>query len=604
MKQSSHIAKLQVFPFVFFLPEILSGGTWVLPLFFSLFLPFSSNAQAPPNVLFILTDDLAWGDLHCHGNDSVSTPNLDRLAEESVQFDRFYVGPAGASTRAGLLTGRYALRTGVSGEAHRRQVIRAGEVTMAEVFRGAGYRTALFGKWENGAQYPNDPTGQGFEEFLGFCGDYLPDYSDALLTHNRDTLRTEGFITDALTDKAIGYISGNREQPFFCLLAYNTPHSHSQCPAAYFDKYKKAGLTDKNAAVYGLVENIDDNVGRLLKALDSLGIRDHTYIVFLSDNGPGDLRFNGGLRGQKGSLYEGGLRVPCFIHRRNYLAPRHLPKPAADIDLLPTLTGLCEFPLPGAIQPDGVNFSRIMLGAPDFPGDRMLFFQFSDGKTAPSPGAVVSGRFSLILDKTGRSGLYNVTNDPGQTRNLADSLAKVAAILKNSYLNWYADVTRAGTEPAPVPVDGRKGSETRLPVSDRDTTASRRPTDNIIRPGDLRQDVWLDARDSVIRWMIDVPERGVFDISLQYSCDSLFAGSMVVLVTDGSEVKITVDEPSRDQLPASQYRVPGEQAIEKSGKTVSAGRELLESGVQMIRVYLPYGHKGEVEVKGLVLKRL
>ncbi len=342
---------------------------------FQLFAVFLA-AQAPPNVLFILTGEQGRGDLRRHGNDSLFTTNLDRLAAESVEFDRFYVDPAGASTRASLLTGRYALRTGVSGEAHRREVMRAEEVTMAEVFRRAGYRTALFGEWDNGAQYPNDPTGQGFDEFFGFFGND----ADSPAMHNRDTVRTAEISPDLLTDKAIGYMSADGQRPFFCLLAFDSPRNPCHSPAFYAEKYKKAGLSDQNAATYGAIENIDDNVGRLLQALDSLGIRDNTYVVFTSDGGPGSSRFNAGLRGQKGSFYEGGIRVPCFIHRRNYLAPRHLPKPAAHIDLLPTITGLCEFPLPADVQPDGVNFSRIMQGAPDLPGDRMLFFHLSQEK--------------------------------------------------------------------------------------------------------------------------------------------------------------------------------------------------------------------------------
>lgn len=571
-------------------------------LFILLFqlLHLTTAAQTPPNVLLILTDDQGWGDLHCHGNDSLSTPNLDALASESVEFDRFYVDPAGASTRASLLTGRYALRAGVSGEAYRREVMRAGEVTMAEVFRGTGYRTALFGKWDNGAQYPNDPTGQGFDEFFGFFGND----TDPPAMHNRDTVGTAEISPDLLTDKAIGYMSADPQRPFFCMIAYDSPRNPCHSPAFYAEKYKKAGLSDQNAVTYGAIENIDDNVGRLLQALDSLGIRDNTWVVFVSDGGPDGVRYNAGLRGQKGSFYEGGIRVPCFIHRRNYLAPRHLPGPAAHIDLLPTITGLCEFPLPDGIQPDGVNFSRIMQGAPDLPGDRMLFFHLSREKISPYPGAIRAGRFAFILNEQGVPELYNLRNDRAQTFNLADSLPEITSILKNKYPDWYADVTRAGIEPAPVPLNGRNGAMTWLPVSDRDTAESRRPTDNIPDPNLVREDVWLNERDSVIWWSIDVPEQGTYDFFVEYACDSAFAGGMLVLVTDGSETKITVAEPSQNNRPLPPDRVPCKEAKEKDWKSASAGMEVLNRGVQRIRLYLPYFKKGWVEVKGLVLKKL
>ena len=571
-----------------------------LVVFTCQFFPVFLGAQAPPNVLFILTSEQGWGDLRCHGNDSLFTPNLDRLAAESVEFDRFYVNPAGASTRAGLLTGRYAPRAGVRGEAHRREVMRAVEVTMAEVFRGVGYRTALFGEWDNGAQYPNDPTGQGFDEFFGFFGGD----TDPLPMHNRDTARTTEISPDALTTRAIEYLSADPQRPFFCMLAFDAPRNPCHSPAFYAEKYQKAGFSGQNAALYGAIENIDANVGRLLQALDSLGIRDNTYIVFTSDGGPGNSRFNAGLRGQKGSFYEGGIRVPCFLHRRNYLAPRHLPKPAAHIDLLPTITGLCEFPLPASVRPDGVNFSRIMQGAPDLPGDRMLFFHFSQGKTSPYPGAVRAGRFAFILPGEDGAELYNVRNDPAQTFDLADSLPEIAVLLKKQYLDWYANAASRGNDPPPIPVGSRKGDLTLLPALDCDTTAAERPKDHIPEPGVVRQDVWLDERDSVIRWRIDVPEKGLYDIFVQYACDSAFAGKSINLVTDGSENHLIIEESSQNFYTASRGRNPCDGAGKKDWKSVSTGKDALHQGVQTIRLYLPYDRKGEIEIKGLILKKL
>ena len=555
-------------------------------------------AQAPPNVLFILVSEQDWGDLHCHGNDSLSTPNLDRLAAESVEFDRFYVDPAGASTRASLLTGRYALRAGVCGEAHRLEVMRTEEMTMAEVYRRAGYRTALFGEWDNGAQFPNDPAGQGFDAFLGFFGGD----ANPLPMRNRDTAGIADITPDLLTDSAIEYISAARQRPFFCLLAFDTPRNPCKIPAFYLEKYKKAGLTDQNAATCGAIENIDDNLGKMLRALDSLGIRDNTFIVFTSDGGPGSDRFNAGLRGQKGSFYEGGIRVPCFIHRSNYLAPRHMPKPAAHIDLLPTLTGLCEFPLPASVQPDGVNFSRVMQGAPDLPGDRMLFFHFSREKMSPYPGAVRAGRFAFILRDPDAAELYNVRNDPAQTLDLADSLPEITALLKKQYLDWYANVAPGDNNPPPVPVGGRKGDLTFLPTMDCDTTTAEKPKDNIPEPGVTYQDFWMDERDPVIWWRIDVPERGAYAIFVQYACDSSFTGGMMNLVTDGSQVHLTIPPTRAISVAVTEANPCGD--ARTNWKYLDAGMDVLKQGLQTIRLYLPYDGKEKIAIKGLVLKKL
>ena len=213
-------------------------------------------------------------------------PVLDQLATEGIQFERFFVSPLCAPTRASLLTGRYHLRTGTSWVTHRKEVMRSEEETIAEALKKAHYQTGMFGKWHNGEQYPNHPNGQGFDEFLGFCAGHWNNYFNPHLEHNSSTVQREGYINDIFTNAAIDWIKTQEDQPFFCYLAYNTPHSPFQVPDAYFDKYKAKGLTDKNASVYGMCENIDDNIGRLLSALEQNGQRENTIIIFLTDNGP------------------------------------------------------------------------------------------------------------------------------------------------------------------------------------------------------------------------------------------------------------------------------------------------------------------------------
>ncbi|GAF95371.1 unnamed protein product, partial [marine sediment metagenome] len=206
-----------------------------------------------PNVLLIMTDDQGWGDVRSHGNDKIDTPVQDALAAQAARFGRFYVSPVCAPTRASLLTGRYHLRTGTAWVTRGLETMRSEEVTLAEILKQAGYATGCFGKWHNGAHYPHHPNGQGFDEFLGFCAGHWNNYFDTRLEYNSETVTTGGFITDVLTDAAMAFIEKHKDHPFFCYLPYNAPHGPFQVPDRYFDKYKKRGLDDKTAAVYGMV---------------------------------------------------------------------------------------------------------------------------------------------------------------------------------------------------------------------------------------------------------------------------------------------------------------------------------------------------------------
>ncbi|MHC4721677.1 MAG: sulfatase-like hydrolase/transferase, partial [Planctomycetota bacterium] len=224
---------------------------------------FSSSAPGPkqserkPNVLLIMTDDQGWGDLHSHGNDKIDTPVLDKFATDGARFDSFFVSATCAPTRASLLTGRYYLRTGTHGVTRGRENMRAEEVTIAEVLKAAGYATSCFGKWHNGSNWPYHPNAQGFDEFVGFCAGNLLNYFDTNLEHNGTSIKTTGYISDVLTDFAITFIENNKDQPFFCYVPYNAPHSPFQVPDKYFDKYKARGLDDILACIYGMCENLD-----------------------------------------------------------------------------------------------------------------------------------------------------------------------------------------------------------------------------------------------------------------------------------------------------------------------------------------------------------
>ena len=330
------------------------------------FVPGASSHR--PNVILILTDDQGYGDVGVHGNDVLRTPNLDRLAREGVRIKEFYVTPLCATTRASLLTGRYNQRTGVLWPFLGAEVLRHREVTLAEALKDAGYQTALIGKWHLGRYGKYGPLTHGFDEFLGFRDGMIDDYFDTALEHNGLPVRISNYITDALTDAALRFVESNRSRPFFLFLSYNAPHIPNQVPLKYEQEYTEKGLSPHLAKVYGMITCLDDGIGRVLEALEKLGLEENTIVVFLSDNGPqmessrqmqqfrsrewhrmdamwkGVGRYNANLRGEKATVYEGGIRSPFFARWVGQLpAGKTLEVAASHIDLLPTLLDLCGF---------------------------------------------------------------------------------------------------------------------------------------------------------------------------------------------------------------------------------------------------------------------
>jgi arylsulfatase A-like enzyme len=242
--------------------------------------------ERKPNVILILTDDQGYGDLGIHQNPDIKTPVLDRFASESAQFDRFYVSPLCAPTRASVLTGRYHLSTGTISVSNGLETMDAKEYTLGELFQDNGYRTGLFGKWHNGQHYPHHPLAQGFDEFTGFLAGHWSNYFDTPLEKNGTSQTFPGYLPDVLTNETLAFIDQNQDRPFFAFVSLNTPHSPHQVPDEYFDPYKLAGLDDELAAVYGMVSNIDHNIGRILEKLETLGLEENTLVIFLTDNGP------------------------------------------------------------------------------------------------------------------------------------------------------------------------------------------------------------------------------------------------------------------------------------------------------------------------------
>ena len=546
--------------------------------------PAAGQARAgrPPNVLLILTDDQGWGDLRSHGNPLVETPVLDRLARESARFERFYVSPVCAPTRASLLTGRYSLRTGTQWVTFGLETMRPDEVTLAEVFRDAGYATGLFGKWHNGAHYPSDPLGQGFGTFVGFAAGHWNNYIDAPLTAGRATVQTHGFITDVLTDSALAFVERYRDRPFVAYVPYNAPHSPFQVPDRYFDRYKARGLDDRTAAVYGMVENVDDNVGRLLDRLDALGIADDTIVVFLTDNGPNGDRFNGHMHGTKASVHEGGSRVPLFVRWPGRIDPAtSMREIAAHVDLLPTLAGLAGVSLPAGRPLDGVSLAAALLGEAPEPTGRMLFTHHSLGAALePYPGAVRTDRWRLVRDDSTWA-LYDMRADDGERVDVAAAYPDVTARLGAAYDAWFADVSRGLDAPRHVPVGYAEAPEVALPAVESRFAGGVRYAGESGWAND-----WLTGwggPDGVATWAVDVVEAGLYAVDVDVTAPA----EGVRLRVSSGDAHTEADVPAFDPpLTPSPDRVPRGEVYGKPWARVAVGTLRLGRGPAEIAVRL------------------
>ncbi len=521
-----------------------------------------------PNVLLIMTDDQGYGDLGIHGNAAIRTPVLDELAGSSTRFREFYVSPVCAPTRSALLTGRYTLRTGVFDTYNGGAIMAARETTLGELFKSHGYRTAVFGKWHLGDSYPSRPADQGFDESLvhlgggiGQVGDYVnyhaydSSYFDPVLFRNGTPVATKGYCSDVYTDAAIDFIGQERDAPFFVYLAFNAPHTPLQVPQEYYDRYRAldsvpghselvaAGLPEENLMgienlrrLYGMVTNIDDNVGRLLAGLKEKGLEENTLVVFLTDNGPQQHRYRAGLRGRKGTVYEGGIRVPCFFRWPGRLAAgSELDAYAAHIDMAPTLLGLCGLPVPDSLQLDGLDLSASLLGEETPPGDRPLFFEWQRGYPEPYRNvAVRRGPYKLVgqaghLANVEQLELYNLADDPAETRNLSREKPEIARELKALFDAWLPEALASPSV-----------GDTRIVIgSDHENPVVLNRNDARGSPGIWRQEQIYGY------WDVEVAAAGRYDFKVHFFDPVGQPGELVVRMGSVQRTVNNVDTTAR-----------------------------------------------------------
>jgi arylsulfatase A len=513
-------------------------------------------AGRPPNVLLIMTDDQGWGDVHSHDNPRIDTPWMDRLASQGARFDRFFVSPVCAPTRASLMTGRYHLRCGVHGVTRGWETMRSREVTLAEAFRAAGYATGCFGKWHNGAHYPQDPNGQGFEQFFGFCAGHWNNYFDSDLQRNQSPVESQGFIIDTLTDEALRFIEGNHERPFFCYVPWNTPHTPWQVPDRYFDKYQARGLDTVTACAYAMCENIDDNLGRLLEKLDTLGLADNTIVLFLTDNGPNSDRFNGHMKGRKGSIHEGGVRVPLFVRYPGKIPAGLTIRPiTSHIDLFPTLVALTGVPMPETLPLDGKNLVPLLRGeATDWP-ERLIFSHWN------GRGSVRSPRYRATKGE-----LYDMLSDPSQKKNLVEQQPEVYTRLITAYDAWVEEASREGFDPIPTevghaeaPIVTLLGHEAYLhppsPTRRGDRTGLGISYNG--RPGFANDWVthWTST-EAYPSWPLKVIRAGRYEVTLLYGCPPDDVGARLRVEVGSASISGTVEKAHRLEALPRADRVP------------------------------------------------
>jgi len=437
----------------------------------------ASDRKKSPNVVLVITDDQGYGDLSCHGNPILRTPNLDLLYRQSVRLTDFHVGPTCAPTRASLMTGRYCNRTGVWHTIMGRSLLRRDEVTMADVFAAGGYRTGIFGKWHLGDNYPFRPQDRGFREVLvhggggvGQTPDYWGnDYFDDTYWHNGTLEKHSGYCTDVWFDATTRFIEANRDQPFFVYLATNAPHGPYNVSEQYSDRYK--GSDAPNASFYGMIANIDENMGRLMGRLRSLGLEGNTILIFMTDNGTaagfqGGKGFNAAMRGTKGSQYDGGHRVPCFVRwpAGGLDGGRDVGRLAAHVDLLPTLIELCGLPKPAGFKFDGTSILPLLSGREGGWPDRVLV---TDSQRIEHPqrwrqSAVMTDRWRLIDGKE----LYDIHADPGQRNDLSGMRAEVARELRATYERWWTDVSSRFDEYCEIVIGSDRENPSRLTCHD------------------------------------------------------------------------------------------------------------------------------------------
>ena len=425
---------------------------------FALFFAVSGMATAAnerPNVVFIMTDDQGYGDISAHGNPILKTPAIDALYAESLRLTNYHVTPTCAPTRGALMSGHYTNRAGPWHTIMGRSMLFEGEATLGEVFGDSGYATGMFGKWHLGDNYPYRPEDRGFQEVVRHGGGGVgqtPDfwdnsYFDDTYWHNGTPQKYKGYCSDVFFDSAKTFIadSAAKGKPFFAYICTNAPHGPFHVEDKYWKPYQGKGISDQEAIFFGMIANADENVGKLRAFLSEKGLAENTIFIFTTDNGTatGEKVFNAGMRAKKGSQYEGGHRVPFFMHwpKGGLAEGRDIPELSAHIDMLPTFVDLCGLEAPLDYALDGRSLAPLIFQLPTPWPDRTII---TDSQRVQDPikwksSSVMTRRWRLIDGKE----LYDMNIDPGQKTDVAVNHPNVVARLRGDYDVWWESLQPA-----------------------------------------------------------------------------------------------------------------------------------------------------------------
>ncbi|QDT43327.1 Arylsulfatase [Gimesia alba] len=511
----------------------------------------AKGKQRQPNIILVMTDDQGYWDTGISGNKLIETPTIDRMAAEGVTFTRFYANMVCAPTRAGLMTGRHYLRTGLYNTRFGGDTLGQDETTIAQVLQSAGYKTGLFGKWHLGRYAQYQPHRRGFDHFFGHYHGHIERYTNPdQVVVNGQPVETRGYVTDLFTNAAIDFITEYKNKPFFCYIAYNAPHSPFLLDTSHFgqpegdkliEKYLAKGLPLREARIYAMVERIDQNLNRLLQSVKQLGLEDETVVIFTSDNGGVSRAFKAGLKGGKASAYEGGTRVPFVVRWPGHFpAGKKTDAMVAQTDLFPTFCQLAGVPVPQGIKLDGKSILPLMEQGTGKSPHEYLYHTWD--RYTPNPWhrwSIHGERFKLVgHDPQGKQGqqepagkLYDLQADPGETKDVSRQYPEVASRLRNEFLRWFDDVTEGQVyQPAAIPV-----GDSEEPV------VELQPSWAILKGEGLEYsfdgydwdtiDGWK-SNAGTASWQLDVlkPGRYAVELSYGYRDASPAAGSLEILV--------------------------------------------------------------------------
>ncbi|WP_309488952.1 arylsulfatase [Oceaniferula flavus] len=442
----------------------------------------AAGSSDRPNLIFIMTDDQGYPVLGAHGHPWIRTPQLDKMHAQSIRFDRFMMGSTCAPSRAGIMTGVHSIKNGVTHTIYERERLNLKAVTIPEVLQTRGYRSGYFGKWHLGDEAPYQPENRGFDEvfihgaggigqaYPGSCAD-VPNngYFNPVFKHNGRFVKTEGYCTDVLFKATLGWVDSIRdsEEPFFAFLSTNAPHSPFVAPPKYQQHFQDLGFNSKAAGFYGMIEHIDDCMGQMFRQLDEWGLMENTVVIFTSDNGMTTsgcglkgkagrpqvklgsdaagkpmMSYNAGMKGLKGTVHEGGVRVPFFVRWDGVIEQgRTVDRVVSYLDILPTLADFAGAKLPANQAFEGRSLKPLLLEEKPAWPDRYHFQHVTRWKRGADPDqfkwqnySVRNQKFRLV-----EGVLYDMENDLEQTVDVTAKHPELVAEMKKAYEQFWTE---------------------------------------------------------------------------------------------------------------------------------------------------------------------